>query len=126
MRRFTWQNIFRLQFKTLERRIPAYFNLTHDCLYVVKLIRALQIRNRLSRVVTVDRPCYILIREIYQTAVIDESLAEFLPYFQDYFSKQEWAVLWQQTFVSKVVFSYRWILGCYLVGHSMRQNFLSG
>lgn len=98
MKKFTWQAVFRLKIKTLEKRFAAYYQAEGDSLYIIKLVVALLIRNELSETVENSQPCYDLIRKIYLTEGASLELAEYLLYFQSYFTKREWALVWRHYF----------------------------
>lgn len=125
MKKFTWQQLFRLQFKTLEKRIQNHFEAYQEPLYIVKVVRVLQIRNFVSETVTDLTPCHSLIREIYFTQELEDKLLEYLSYFQAYFTKQEWSLLWQSLEV-KAAFRYIHTVGRILIGYGRRKLFLSG
>lgn len=106
MKKFTWQQIFRLKIQTLERRIPAYYNQHGDAVYVIKVVCALLFRNYISETVTVSCPCKELVREIYLTLPVSDELAVHIGEFREYFSKAEWQLLWETYFWSSI---FPWI-----------------
>lgn len=88
---FTMYTIFRSKQVNLERRITKYYRESHDGDTVIKLVRLMQIRDVLC-VVSIDKPCFKLVRSLYLNHQT-ETLKKYFFYFRAYFSKQKWACL---------------------------------
>ncbi|MGO3728802.1 MAG: hypothetical protein ACTJHK_07535 [Enterococcus viikkiensis] len=93
---FTAQQLFRLKPITLERRIQAFYDESGDGTTVIKLVRLLQIRDRIGTE-DLGMPCLTLVRTLY-IAHPTRTMKRYVYYFQAYFSAEEWAYLVQSFF----------------------------
>ncbi|GCF95540.1 hypothetical protein NRIC_34310 [Enterococcus florum] len=89
---FTAEQLFRLSRKTLERRIGDYYFRTQNQTITLKLLLAIQIRDRLG---TEDFTFFMkgLARHLYLNTRVTRAMKRYLFYFKSYFSEQEWALL---------------------------------
>ena len=89
---FTYQQIFSLKRKTLEKRLMNYYQETHDEESVLKYLIALQVREELG---TADFSFMLekIVRQLLMKTKSTRAVRRYYIYFQNYFSDKEWRAI---------------------------------
>ncbi|MBO0452508.1 hypothetical protein [Candidatus Enterococcus murrayae] len=88
----TANQIFTLKRKTLEKRLMAYYEETHDENKIVKIMIALQVRDELC---DADFSYFLkeLVRHLFLKTKSTRALRRYYIYFEEYFDAKEWRLL---------------------------------
>ena len=95
------RQLFTMKRKSLEARVIRYYNETKDSDSVVEYAVAILVRNALSIGGAFSDIFKDLIRSIFMEAEPSAALRQFMPYFQSYFSNDEWRALINRLFKNK-------------------------
>lgn len=95
------RQLFTMKRKSLEARVIRYYTETKDSDSVVEYAVAILVRNALSIGGAFSDIFKDLIRSIFMEAEPTATLRQFMPYFQSYFSNDEWRTLINRLFKNK-------------------------
>lgn len=97
---FTTQQIFSLKPKTLQTRIDGYYKDTRDANSTIQYLVALQVRDELG-----DEGFSFFMKELVHKLLLEiktsRTLRRYYFYFKDYFSSNEWKVVYIRLFSIK-------------------------
>ena len=100
------RQLFTMQRKSLEARVIRYYDETKDSDSVVEYAVAILVRNALSFGGAFSDIFKDLIRSIFMEAQPTGTLRQFMPYFQSYFSNDEWRALINRLFKNKAEYHH--------------------
>ena len=86
------RQLFLMKVENLNKRVRAYFTKTQDVDSLIEYGVAILVRNFFCMKAFPDL-IMDLIREVYLSAEKTNTMCQYLPYFQDYFSVDEWESL---------------------------------
>lgn len=89
---FSYQQLFKLKRKTIEKRLWEYYETTHDEEKVLKYLVGLQVRDEICRedfsFVMAD-----LVRKILRKTKSTRAVRRYYIYFEGYFEEKEWRTI---------------------------------
>ncbi|MDU5334414.1 hypothetical protein [Enterococcus sp.] len=94
------QKLFRLQRRTLEKRIRTYYQQTRDEKATIKYLLALQVRDQLTN----DDFSFVLtelVHKIFLQRTTSRDLRRYSIYFQNYFEQKDWSLVVHRLFPIK-------------------------
>ena len=88
----TLQKVFALKRKTIEKRLSAYYEKTHDEKATVQILIALQVRDELGEA---DFSFFLkdLVRKLFLKTKSTRTLRRYYLFFREYFTAKEWRLL---------------------------------
>lgn len=88
----TLQKVFSLKRKTIEKRLSAYYEKTHDEKATVQILIALQVRDELGEA---DFSFFLkdLVRKLFLKTKSTRTLRRYYLFFREYFTAKEWRLL---------------------------------
>ena len=88
----TLQKVFSLKRKTIEKRLSAYYEKTHDENATVQILIALQVRDELGEA---DFSFFLkdLVRNLFLKTKSTRTLRRYYLFFREYFTAKEWRLL---------------------------------
>lgn len=88
----TLQKVFSLKRKTIEKRLSAYYEKTHDEKATVQILIALQVRDELGEP---DFSFFLkdLVRKLFLKTKSTRTLRRYYLFFREYFTAKEWRLL---------------------------------
>lgn len=88
----TLQKVFSLKRKTIEKRLSAYYEKTHDEKATVQILIALQVRDELGEA---DFSFFLkdLVRNLFLKTKSTRTLRRYYLFFMEYFTAKEWRLL---------------------------------
>ncbi|MGL9749573.1 hypothetical protein [Enterococcus sp. DIV0170] len=88
----TLQKVFSLKRKTIEKRLSAYYEKTHDEKATVQILIALQVRDELGEA---DFSFFLkdLVRNLFLKTKSTRTLRRYYLFFREYFTAKEWRLL---------------------------------
>lgn len=122
---FTWQQCFRLKFKTLDKRLWSFYQSQHQLICCLKLVMVLQIRCKLGTEKHA-LPGKKVIREIYLKHVPTEELGLYIGEFKEYFTEIEWQRLMKRYMSTFLLYTMVKQIGQRLVACYQHYLFFSG
>lgn len=97
----TLQKVFSLKRKTIEKRLSAYYEKTHDEKATVQILIALQVRDELGEA---DFSFFLkdLVRKLFLKTKSTRTLRRYYLFFREYFTTKEWRLLSLRLFPIKI------------------------
>lgn len=97
------RQIFVTKRSTLELKALSYFDETKNSASLIEYVVAVLVKNA---IVVGDYSLFLydLIRELYLSAEPNAAMRNYMPYFQNYFSKNEWNSIINRLFKSKTLY----------------------
>jgi hypothetical protein len=97
----TLQKVFSLKRKTIEKRLSAYYEKTHDEKATVQILIALQVRDELGEA---DFSFFLkdLVRKLFLKTKSTRTLRRYYLFFREYFTAKEWRLLSLRLFPIKI------------------------
>lgn len=88
----TLQKVFSLKRKTIEKRLSAYYEKTHNEKATVQILIALQVRDELGEA---DFSFFLkdLVRKLFLKTKSTRTLRRYYLFFREYFTAKEWRLL---------------------------------
>lgn len=122
---FTWQQCFRLKFKTLDKRLWSFYQSQHQLICCLKLIMVLQICCNLGTE-KYTLPGKKVVRDIYLKNAPRKELGLYIVEFKEYFTEIEWQRLMKCYMSIVLVPILIDQIGYQLIAYFQLQLFLSG